>query len=149
MKVREVMTSNPACCLDTTSLKEVAQMMTDYDCGAIPVVENMENKKPIGMITDRDITIRTVAHGKNPVEMIAGEVMTDNPVTVTPDMSVEDCCNKMEKNQVRRVPVVDENGACIGIVAQADIALQAPEHETAELVKDVSKADYALAQPSA
>lgn len=140
MQVKDIMTENPACCTDITSLQETARMMIDHDCGCIPVVENEENKKPIGMITDRDITIRTVAVGKNPLQMTAGEVMTPTVITVTPDTSVEDCCNKMEKNQVRRVAVVDENGACCGIVAQADIALDTDESKTAEVVQEVSRA---------
>lgn len=140
MQVKNIMTENPAVCTDIMSLQEVARMMNEYDCGCIPVVENEENKKPIGMITDRDITIRTVAHGKNPLQMTAGEVMTPQVITVTPDQSVEECCNVMEKNQIRRVAVVDENGSCCGIVAQADIALDADESKTAEVVQEVSKA---------
>jgi CBS domain-containing protein len=139
MQVSEIMAKDPACCTDRTSLQEVARLMADHDCGCIPVIENEENKKPIGMITDRDITIRTVAHGKNPLQMIAGEIMTDGAVTVTPETSLEECSNLMEKNQVRRVAVVDQNGACIGMVAQADIAINAPSKTTAEMVQEVSK----------
>jgi CBS domain-containing protein len=133
------MTKDPACCTDTTSLQDVARMMADYDCGCIPVIESEDGKKPIGMITDRDITIRTVAHGKNPLQMIAGEIMTDGVVTVTPEMSLEECSGIMEKNQVRRVAVVDDNGACVGIIAQADIAINAQAGTTAEMVQEVSK----------
>ncbi len=140
MKVKDIMTENPAFCLTTTSLEETARMMNEYDCGCIPVVEDADSKKPIGTITDRDITIRTVAHGKNPMQMTAGEVMTTEAVTVTPDTSVEECCNIMEKNQIRRVVVVDENGACCGMVAQADVAINASENKTAEVVQEVSKA---------
>jgi CBS domain-containing protein len=140
MKVRDIMTENPACCLTTTSLQETARMMHDHDCGCIPVVEDLESKKPIGTITDRDITIRTIAHGKNPMQMTAGEVMTTQVVTVTPDTSVEECSNTMEKNQIRRVVVVDENGACCGMVAQADIAINADHRTAAEVVQEVSKA---------
>jgi CBS domain-containing protein len=138
MKIKEFMTKDPACCLDTTSLHEVAQLMADNDCGCIPIVNNHENKKPIGTITDRDITIRAVAHNKNPLTMFAGEVMTDNPVVISEDSSVEECCSMMEKNQIRRILVVDKSGSCAGLVAQADVARKAPEHETAELVRDVS-----------
>lgn len=143
MKVKEIMTKNPTCCTDTTSLHDVAQLMAEYDCGCIPVVDDMENKRPIGMITDRDITIRSVAHNKNPLQMIVGEVMSGGPITVTSEMSVDDCCEVMEKNQVRRVPVVDGKGAICGLVAQADIARSGTEHEVAELVKDISMAENA------
>lgn len=140
MQVKEIMTENPACCTTTTSLQETAKMMIDNDCGCIPVVENMDNKKPVGMITDRDIAIRTVAVGKNPMQMTAGEVMTPQVITVKPDTSVEECTQKMADNQIRRVAVIDENGTCCGMVAQADIALDTTDSKTAEVVEEVSKA---------
>jgi len=138
MKVSEIMTKNPACCFTTTSLAEVAKMMAEYNCGSIPVVDEHTRKKPVGTITDRDITIRAVAHNKNPLEMVAGEVMTDNPITIRDDATFEECCAAMENAQIRRILVVDANGQCIGMVAQADVARMANEHETAVLVKDVS-----------
>lgn len=138
MKVREIMTENPAFATVNTSLHDVAQMMAEKDFGSIPVIESEENKIPIGVITDRDIALRTIAHNKNPLNMIVGEVMTDSVITVTREMSVEDCIATMEKNQIRRVLVVDDAGNLNGIVAQADIARKAPPFETAELVKDVS-----------
>ncbi len=140
MKVQEVMTKNIAVATLNTSLHDVAQMMADYDCGCIPVIEKEEDKRPLGMITDRDITLRTIAHNKNPLNMNASDVMTDNVITVTPELSIEDCILKMEKAQIRRVPVVDDAGNICGMVSQADIARKAPPFETAELVKDVSMA---------
>jgi len=140
MKVEEVMTKNIAIATVSTSLHEVAQMMADYDCGCIPVIEKVENKRPIGMITDRDMVLRTIAHNKDPLNMTAGEVMTDNVITVKPELSLEECILKMEKAQIRRVAVVDQEGNILGMVSQADIARQAPAFETAELVKDVSMA---------
>lgn len=139
MKVSEIMSKNPACCTTDTGLQEVAKMMVDNDCGAIPVVDSDAGKKPVGMITDRDITIRTVAEGKNPLDLTAADAMSNDAVTVTSDMSVADCCNLMEDKQIRRVAVVDENGACCGMVAQADVAQYASNGETAELVKEVSQ----------
>src|SRR5687768_8135055 len=105
MLVKEIMTDNPACCTAETNLQDVAKMMLDNDCGAIPVVEDNNHKRPIGVVTDRDITIRTVAVGENPLTMSAKSVMTKNVFTVTPETSVEDCVNLMEENQVRRIPV--------------------------------------------
>ncbi|MEO6588248.1 MAG: CBS domain-containing protein [Pyrinomonadaceae bacterium] len=139
MNVKEIMTKNPACCTADSNLQEVAQMMVENDCGCIPVVENTESKKPIGMITDRDITIRTVAEGKNPLDLTAGDIMSDQVVTVTSDSSIEDCCGKMESNQIRRIAVVDEKGGCCGIVAQADVAINADKSKTAEVVQEVSR----------
>ena len=140
MFVKEIMTENPACCTSDSNLQEVAKMMLDNDCGAIPVVEDNNHKRPIGVVTDRDITIRTVAKGDNPLNMTAKSVMTKNVYTVTPETSVEECVNLMETHQVRRVPVVDADGNCIGMVAQADIALKAKDSEAEEMVEEVSKA---------
>jgi CBS domain-containing protein len=133
------MTSDPACCTPDSTLQRVAEMMVENDCGEIPVVENIANMKPIGVITDRDITCRTVAKGLNPLTMTVGECMTTPCVTVTPDTSLTDCCRVMEENQIRRVPVVDPEGACCGIVALADIAAHAARSETAEVVKEISE----------
>jgi CBS domain-containing protein len=139
MQVKDVMTSDPACCTPDSMLQRVAEMMVENDCGEIPVVENMASMKPIGVITDRDITCRTVAKGLNPLTMTVSDCMTTPCVTVTPDTSLDDCCRVLEGNQIRRVPVVDEGGACCGIVALADIAKHAPKRETAEVVKEVSE----------
>ncbi len=92
-------------------------MMVERDCGGIPVVDERQNMKPVGIVTDRDICCRTVGEGKNPLEMTAGDCMSSPCVTVTPEMSVENCCQVMAENKIRRVPVVDERGACRGIVA--------------------------------
>jgi CBS domain-containing protein len=139
MQVKEIMTPDPACCTPDTMLQRVAEMMVENDCGEIPVVENIASMKPVGVITDRDITCRTVAKGLNPLVMTAGDCMTSPCVTVTPDMLLDDCCRRMEENQIRRVPVVDEGGACCGIVALADIAKHAGKRDTAEVVKEVSE----------
>jgi CBS domain-containing protein len=138
MKVKEVMTADPACCISENGLQEVAQMMVDHDCGEIPVVESKETKLPIGVITDRDIVCRTIARGLNPLDLTVADCMSTPCVTVTPDMSVEECSRIMEENQIRRVPVVDGGGACCGIVALADLALHA-KGVAGEVVKEVSE----------
>jgi CBS domain-containing protein len=139
MQVKEVMTADPACCISESALQEVAQMMVDHDCGEIPVVENKETKIPIGVITDRDIVCRTVARGLNPLDLTVADCMSQPCVTVTPDMPVEECSRIMEENKIRRVPVVDDDGGCCGIVALADIALHARRSVAAEVVKEVSE----------
>lgn len=140
MQVKDIMTSNPGCCTPGTSLEEVAKMMVDHDCGCIPVVDGNDTKMPVGMITDRDITCRVVAQGKNPLELTARDAMTSTVLSVTPETSLEDCLNLMEDGQVRRIAVVDENGAVCGILAQADIAENAGDRATAEVVQEVSRA---------
>ncbi|MDQ3131331.1 MAG: CBS domain-containing protein [Acidobacteriota bacterium] len=141
MQVKEIMTKNPACATAETNLQEIARMMVDNDCGCIPIVDGEDTKRPTGMLTDRDITVRTVAEGKNPLDLTAGDVMTEDVVTVTPEMSVEECSNLMEQKQIRRVAVVDKNGACVGMVAQADIATKGSEQQAADIVQEVSKAN--------
>ncbi|HEX6124333.1 MAG TPA: CBS domain-containing protein [Pyrinomonadaceae bacterium] len=139
MNVREIMTKDPACCTPETPLQEVAQIMVEHDCGCVPVVDSEDSRMPVGMITDRDITTRTVAKGQNPLDLTAGDAMTSTVVSVTPETSVEECCNIMEQSQIRRVAVVDKNGACCGIIAQADVATNAAPRQTAEVVQEVSK----------
>lgn len=138
MHVKDIMTKDPACCTPETKLQEVAQLMVQHDCGCIPVIENTASRKPVGTITDRDICCRTVAEGKNPLEMKASDCMTTPAVTITPETSIEDCCHAMEEKQVRRVPVVDERGGCCGMVAQADVARHVAPHKTGDVVKRVS-----------
>lgn len=137
MQTKEIMTTTPACCGPDTPLPDVARMMVEHDCGEIPVVD--ERKQPVGVVTDRDITCRTVAEGKNPLELTAKDCMSSPVVTVTPETSVDDCCKTMEDNQVRRVPVVDDSGACCGMVSQADVAQRGSKDETAQVVREVSR----------
>jgi CBS domain-containing protein len=139
MKIKEIMTASPACCTPETSLREVAAMFVDHDCGAIPVVDNLETRRPIGIVTDRDIACRAVAKGLNALELTARDCMSSPTVTVPEDASLDEAIQLMEDNRVRRLPVVDERGRCIGVVAQADIALSAGKGKTAEVVKEISQ----------
>ena len=139
MEVKDFMTPDPACCTPDTALQRVAEMMVENDCGEIPVVENVASMLPVGVITDRDITCRTVAKGLNPLTMTVSECMTTPCVTVLPDMPLDECCRIMEENQIRRVPVVDASGACRGIVALADIAKHAKRRDAGEVVREVSE----------
>ena len=139
MQVEDVMTTDPVCSTPETSLPEIARLMVDNDCGEIPIVENEDSKLPIGVVTDRDIVCRTVAKGINPLELTAADCLSKPIVTVTPDMSVEECCRIMEEYLIRRVPVVDERGSCCGIVSLADIALQTRKNVAGEVVKEVSQ----------
>jgi len=139
MKVREVMTKTPVCCMSVDSLQTAADLMKSHDVGAIPVVNNYTERKLLGIITDRDICIKAVAARKLNGMIKVMDVMTTSPITCQPDDSIENCESKMERNQVRRIPVVDAQGVCIGIVAQADIALHdIPEH-TSHTVAAISQ----------
>jgi len=147
MQVHEIMTKNPACCAPDTKLEEVARMMVEQDCGAIPVCD--ENHHPMGMITDRDITVRAVARGKNPLELTARECMSSPVVCISADADVEEACDLLEERGLRRVIVVDADGATSGIVAQADIAENLGEDEAGELVQAVSMQPPSPQQPGA
>ena len=137
MKLSEVMTSRPACCNPDTPLQEVAHLMVAHDCGEIPVCD--AKGQPVGVVTDRDITVRTVAQGLNPLDKKARDVMSSPCHTVDEDCSLGDCCERMESLQLRRMLVVDGNGRLCGIVALADVALHAGKKDTGALVQDVSK----------
>ncbi|HEY7413440.1 MAG TPA: CBS domain-containing protein [Vicinamibacteria bacterium] len=139
MKVKDIMTPSVTCCTPDNGLPEVARMMVDCDCGEIPVVESQSTMKPVGVITDRDIVVRAVAQGRNPLDLTAREVMTSPVITVTPDDGLDDVLGKMEEHKIRRVPVVDKGGRCCGIVAQADVARNAGKGDTAKVVKEVSE----------
>ncbi len=140
MQVKDIMTKSPVYGTPDTSLRVIAQMMVENDCGCIPIVASEEERTPIGMITDRDIVVRTVAANRDPFDLQAEDIMTGDIVTVMPEMSIEECCNLMEGKQIRRVAVINENGILCGMVAQADIANHAPTDKTAEVVQEVSKA---------
>jgi CBS domain-containing protein len=140
MNVRDVMTESPTCCMPETRLQEAAKMMVDCDCGCIPVVDGDASKMPLGMITDRDITCRVVAQGRNPLDLTVRDAMTSTVVSVTPDTPLEECLDLMEESQVRRIAVVDDDGKICGIVAQADVARKADDEKTAQVVQQVSKA---------
>src|SRR5438132_11374682 len=139
MKVRNLMTSDPACCTSDTALPEVVSRMVDKDCGEIPVVENTSSKLPVGVVTDRDIVCRIVANGLNPLDLTAADCMSKPIVTVTADMSLEECCRIMEEKLIRRLPVVDDRGSCIGIVALADISLHTGKNVAGHIVREVSE----------
>lgn len=140
MYVRDIMTADPACCTPEDSLQTCAQLMVEYRCGSIPVVEDKRGLKLVGMITDRDITCRTVALGKNPLEMKVQECMTVPVQFIEQDEGLDDVVHLMEIKAVRRVPVVDPEGHCCGIVSQADIAAGAPKVDTADVVREISLA---------
>ncbi len=149
MQAKDMMTTDPACCTADTTLPEVARMMVDQDCGEIPIVENTSSKVPIGVVTDRDIVCRTVANGLNPLDLTAADCMSKPAVTVTPDISLEECVRIMEEKLIRRVPVVDDRGSCVGIIALADIALHTGKNVAGHIVKEVSEPTSSASAASA
>lgn len=141
MRVGDIMTPNPACCTPDSTAREAATLMRDNDCGSIPVVENRAANRLVGMVTDRDLAIRGYAAGKGPDTRVR-ELMTEAPITSAPEDEVEIVREVMVALQVRRVPVVDDDGAVVGIVAQADIALEegaASDQEVGRVVEAISE----------
>lgn len=139
MKVKDIMQSGPICCVPEDSVVEAARRMVDQQCGAIPVVEGKNDMTLTGIITDRDIVCRAVAKNEDIREMSVADCMSSPAVSVGPDTDAEDCLKMMEKYQVRRLPVADENGECVGIVSQSDVARNATDEQIAELIREVSK----------
>lgn len=137
MNVRSVMTPDPATCQASTPVREIARLMLENDCGLVPVID--ETGRPLGTVTDRDIALRVVAEGRDVQNCTAQDCMTSPVTTVRLDSSLSETTDLMEREQVRRMLVVDRDGRLCGIVAQADIALSGRDRRTADLVEKVSQ----------
>ena len=134
--VQELMTSNP-CSIDTDkSAAYAAKMMRDEDVGLAPIVEG---NRLVGTLTDRDIAMRVVAEGKDPESTKVTEIASTDLVTVDPQQGLDEALRLMAKHQVRRLPVVEEDGRLVGILAQADVAAHASDARTGEVVEEISK----------
>jgi CBS domain-containing protein len=137
IKCREIMTSNVSVGTVEMSLQDVAKLMKDKDIGVLPVVESGTNKL-LGIVTDRDIVVRAIADGKECSTKVS-EVMTTELFTAKPDDFAFNAIRTMGEKQVRRVPIVNEDGILQGIVSMADIALEMEdEREIAETLEEIS-----------
>ena len=142
MKAQDIMSRNPTSVTPETPLAEAARLMKQENIGVVPVVESEGSRRLVGLITDRDIAIRAVAEGRDGTTTSVGHIMTSEIRSASPDDSVNDVMALMGREQVRRVPIVDDRGALVGIIAQADIVLEAKDDRKAE--KTVEK----ISQPS-
>jgi CBS domain-containing protein len=142
MKAQDIMSRNPSSVTPDTPLVEAAQLMKQENIGIVPVVESAGSHRLVGVLTDRDIAVRAVAEGRDGSTTSVGHVMSTDVRSCAPDDSVNDVMELMGREQVRRIPIVDERGALVGIVAQADIVLEAKDDQQAE--KTVEK----ISQPS-
>jgi CBS domain-containing protein len=128
MKISELMTRNPCTVTPDTPVSEAARLMKEEDVGIVPVVERVGGAETrgrlVGVVTDRDIAIRHVAEGRA-TDAPVRDVMSGGVKTATPDDSVETVMELMGREQVRRIPVVDERGSLVGVVSQADLARKA------------------------
>jgi len=134
--IRNVMTPNPTTVEPSTPVIEAARIMKEQDVGPVPVTEG---GRLIGVVTDRDITLRIVAEGKDPQSTTVGEIASRDLVTIDPQQNLDEALRLMAEHQVRRLPVVEEDGKLVGIVAQADIALQGDDAETGQIVEQISR----------
>lgn len=148
MRVADVMTPEPACCTGETTVQEAAASMAEHDCGCLPVVD--ADGRVAGVVTDRDIACRCVANGKEPTTPV-GEVMTSPARCCGPDDDAVEAARVMAQAQVRRVPVIDRQGCCVGMVSQADLARAGDldRDETTSVVERVSEPTAEPAQPGA
>ena len=143
MKVSQVMTSDPACCLPQDSVDIAARLMRIQDVGMIPVVEGETVPKLVGVLTDRDLAILVVAPGREPRKTKVSEVMTKNVVTCNDTDSVEKVIESMKSHQIRRIPVLSTSNGVVGVVSQSDIALRLHDSaQTAEVVAEISKPSF-------
>ena len=132
MKAKDIMTKDPSVVTPETPIREAAKMMQREDVGMLPVVDASSSKRLVGVVTDRDITIRHVAEGHASPDCPVREAMTERLVTSRPDDDIDDVMELMGREQVRRIAIVDERGAIVGVVAQADIVRQAKDDKKAE-----------------
>ncbi len=140
MQAREIMTENPICCLPSDNLRFAARLMAENSFGLLPVVDNMDSNRLIGVLSDRDIVCRGVANGLGCDASVQQAMTTGQLWTVMPNSSVDEVLEKMEEGQVRRIPVVDDTGSVKGIIATADIALELDEpEEIAEVFEEISE----------
>src|SRR5438094_9386965 len=123
MKIREIMSRDPACCVLSDSAQMVAKILCDRNIGSMPVVADQQSRKLVGMITDRDLCCSLIAQGMNPKTTLIEKFITLAPFTCRDGENVETCERLMQEHQVRRIPIVDAEDRVIGIVSQADLTL--------------------------
>jgi CBS domain-containing protein len=135
-KVRDAMTSNPRTIMTDAPITEAARIMKEADTGIVPVVEG---GRLVGTITDRDIAIRVVAEARDPQATKVDEIASREIVTVDPDQDLDEALKLMARHQVRRLPVVEEDGRPVGMLSQADVARESKDSKTGKLVEEISK----------
>ena len=134
-RIRDTMTTDPRSITPRDAVVEAARLMRDEDIGSLPVTEE---GRLVGMLTDRDIAVRVVAESRSPDSTTVGEVLSPDPVAAQPDQDLDEALHLMAQHQVRRLPVVEDD-RLVGILAQADVALEEKEKKTGELVESISQ----------
>ena len=133
--IRDAMTTNPRHVETATPVAEAAKLLKSENVGSLPVTEG---DRLVGMVTDRDIVVRVVAEGKDVQSATVGEIASRDLVTIDPQQDLDEALRLMAKHQVRRLPVVEEDGRLVGILAQADVAQQGQDSKTGQMVQEIS-----------
>jgi CBS domain-containing protein len=151
MRVKHVMTKDPTCCVATDSAQRAAAIMRDGDIGIVPVIDNEQHRALVGVVTDRDLCVSVVAEGRDPGAVPVEACMTTQVVSCTPGDAVAKATELMKENQIRRIPVVDEQGVLQGIVAMADLVERADVKttETHDTLRRVSRPTGEASKPRA
>jgi CBS domain-containing protein len=139
MKVQDIMTGEPRSLTPESTAQEAAQLMKEMDTGVIPVVESSASKRLVGVVTDRDIAVRLVAEGKAADSRVSEVMSSGSLATCAPTDDVDRVMETMSREQVRRIPIVDERGTLVGIVAQADIVRKADDEKAERTVEKISQ----------
>ena len=140
MKAQDIMAKDPRCVTPRTSVQEAARLMKTEDVGALPVIESDSSRKLVGIVTDRDIAIRAVADGRDLGSVTVSDVMSKSATTAKATDSVDDVMKVMGREQVRRIPIVDDRDQLVGIVSQADVVLKAKsDSKSAHTVEKISE----------
>jgi len=139
-KCDEVMTKYPICCLPTDSVVKAAELMKSKNIGSIPVIENEQTHKLVGIVTDRDLALTIVAVGRDAKSTNVDAVMTYKVVSCLADDDLQKALDAMAKQKLRRIPIVDHDNKIVGIITQADVATRINQPEqTAQMVKEISQ----------
>lgn len=139
-KCKDVMTQDPVCCLPTDTVSKAAQLMKDENVGSIPVIEDVQTMKLIGIVTDRDLALQVVAPKRDASTTLVEDVMTYEVITCRAGDDVQKAVDAMAQHQLRRMPVVDGDQRIVGIISQADVATRVEKsEEIAEMVKEISQ----------
>ncbi len=141
MFCQEVMTENAACCLPTDLVSASARVMRREDVGAVPVINDEQQRQLIGIVTDRDLAIKVVAEARDPNHTLVQDVMTSTIIVCRECEDLSSAIKAMEEHQIRRVPVVDDDGRVVGIISQADLATRLHEpRQTPKMLEEISQA---------
>jgi CBS domain-containing protein len=148
MRVHEVMTRDPICCLSQDMAQAVAKVMCEEDIGSMPVISDLTSGHLVGIITDRDLVCRVVSEGLDASTTAIELCMTRDPVSCRPEQSLDSCEKLMQVHQIRRIPIVNKEGRCIGIVSQADVAHFAQAERIQKTITEISRPVETIIPPA-